>query len=105
MNRFEELKNIICPKGDEALEGLITEFIFVEDKMSELKKLPFIMFDEKRPQRQKTTPAAKQYKELLQQYTNIYKIFARITGVDESDETSPLRMWVNAHIEKKNMDG
>lgn len=99
MTRADELKKIICPEGDKSLENLIDEFVFIEEQMSELKKLPFIKIHPKDPTRQKSTPAAKLYKELLQQYTNILKVLMRITGTDEADEESPLRKWVKSRKE------
>ena len=50
---------------------------------------------------QKSTPAAKQYKEFLQQYNNSLRLLFRISGnLDgESEEESPLRKWVNARKE------
>ena len=94
MTRLETLKEIVCPGGDESLENLLAEFVFIESQMAALKTLPFIRVHPSDPARQRSTPAAKLYKELLQQYTNILKILLRITGSDEADETSPLRMWV-----------
>jgi hypothetical protein len=50
------------------------------------------------PNKQKSTPAAKQYKELLQQYINIIKVFMRSTGATEEDDESPLRKWMVEHV-------
>lgn len=97
MTRKEELEEII---GDDlALKPLIDEIIFLEGQLEELKKLPFIKVNPKNPMQQKSTPAQKQYKELLQQYTNILKIVARSVGVDENDDESPLRKWVKQHVD------
>ena len=97
--RKNELLKYVCPNGDAALEQTIDEFLFIENQLIELKKLPFIKIHPKDPTRQKTTPAAKLYKELLQQYTNILKVLMRITGTDEADEESPLRKWVKSRKE------
>lgn len=85
--------------NDKSLEPTIEEFLFIENQLVELKKLPFIKIHPKDPTRQKSTPAAKLYKELLQQYTNILKVLMRITGTDEADEESPLRKWVKSRKE------
>lgn len=77
---------------------LIDEMLFLEKNLTEVKKLPFIKVHPNDPSRQKATPAAKQYKELLQQYTNIIRLLMRATGTDESDEESPLRRWMNEHF-------
>ena len=91
-----------CWNSDEdkiILLPLIDEVIFLENRLEDLKKLPFIKVNPKNPMQQKSTPAQKQYKELLQQYVNIIRVLTRATGTDESDEESPLRKWVKAHIE------
>ena len=97
MTRKEELEEIL---GDDlALKPLIDEIIFLENQLTELKKLPFIKVNPKNPMQQKSTPAQKQYKELLQQYANILKIVARSAGEDENDDESPLRKWVKQHVD------
>lgn len=100
-DRRQELINYCC-KSDEdkiILMPLIEEVIFLENKLEELKKLPFIKINPKNQTQQKSTPAQKQYKELLQQYANIIKILTRATGHDEGGEESPLRKWVKSHVE------
>lgn len=104
MNRKQELLKVI--ENDITLIPLIDEMVFLEERIDELKKLPFIVVHPKDPQKQKATPAAKQYKELLQQYTNVVKILLRATGTDEADEESLLRKWMKTHVDKEqnNMD-
>lgn len=96
MDRKEELLKVIG--HDPALVPLIDEVIFLEGRLEELKKLPFIKIHPKDPTKQKATPAQKQYKELLQQYVNIIRVLIRATGTDENDEESPLRKWVKQHV-------
>ena len=96
MDRKEELLKVI--EHDPALVPLIDEVIFLEGRLEELKKLPFIKIYPKDPTKQKATPAQKQYKELLQQYVNIIRVLIRATGTDENDEESPLRKWVKQHV-------
>lgn len=99
-DRREELI-VYCCKSEEdkcVLVPLIDEAVFLENRLDELKKLPFIKVNPKNPMQQKSTPAQKQYKELLQQYTNIIKVLTRATGHDEADEESPLRKWVKSHV-------
>ena len=78
---------------------MVDEILFLEVKLTELKKLPFIKVHPTDQTKQKPTPAAKQYKELLQQYTNCIKVLARAGGTDDKDEESPLRKWVRKHVE------
>ena len=64
--------------------------------LEKLEKLPMIRVNPNNPEQQKSTPAAKLYKEFLQQYTNVIKVVARATGEDDKVEDSPLRAWVNS---------
>lgn len=105
MDRAKELKRIISGAKENTdnnilLDNLVDEIVFIEDQLIELKKLPFISVNPNNSCQQKTTPAAKQYKELLQQYTNCLKVIAKANGQDMDDEESPLRKWV-----KKKMGG
>lgn len=97
MDRREELLKVI--DNDVTLTPLIDEMIFLEAQITEVKKLPFIKVHPKDPMKQKTTPAAKQYKELLQQYTNIVRMLMKATDTDADNEESPLRKWMNAHVD------
>lgn len=100
MSRKEELMKFLCKSEDEKrlFEPIIEEFLFLETQLTELKKLPFIRVNPSDPAMQKSTPAAKQYKELLQQYTNLIKVLSKAGNVEEDDEESPLRKWVRAHV-------
>lgn len=99
MDRKKELLKTI--EYDPALMPLIDEVVFLEGRLEELKKLPFIKVHPKDPTKQKATIAQKQYKELLQQYVNIIRVLIRATGTDESDEESPLRKWVKQHVDSE----
>ena len=96
MDRKEELLKIIG--DDEILRPLVDEIVFLENQLTELKKLPFIVINPKNPNQQRTTPAQKQYKELLQQYTNIIKVVSKLSGVDNDDDESPLRKWIKNNM-------
>ena len=99
MSRKEQLLEIV---GDD-IKGLqlVDEIVFIEEQLINLKKLPFIKIHPKDPTKQKTTPAAKQYKELLQQYNNSLRLLLRLSGDmgGESEEESPLRKWVKSRKE------
>ena len=103
MSRQEELLKLICKNGadnDIKATQLIDEIIFVEEQLVYLKTLPFININPKNPMQQKTTPAAKQYKELLQQYNNSLRLLLRMSGdIGESEEESPLRQWAKSRKE------
>lgn len=98
MTRKEELLKLL--NNDVTYVPLITEMLYLEDQLDELRALPKIKIHPSDPTKQKTTPAAKLYKEYLQQYTNIVRILMKATGIDENEEESPLRRWMNEHIDK-----
>ena len=100
MSRKEELIHIVCKDGtnnDIKAKQLVDEIIFIEEQFVYLKTLPFININPKNPMQQKTTPAAKQYKELLQQYNNSLRLLLKMSGdIGESEEESPLRKWAKS---------
>ena len=97
MDRKKELLKLA---GDDVtLIELASKMLFLEKRLEELEKLPFIKVNPNNPEQQKTTPAAKQYKELLQQYTNCIKILSRAGNTDDSEDESPLRKWVRKHAD------
>lgn len=104
MTRSEELKKIISKAGtDNDLKAaqLIDEIVFIEERLKELKKLPFIAVNPKNPAQQKATPASRQYKEMLQQYNNSLRLLFRLSGDlgADQDEESPLRRWIRERSE------
>lgn len=104
MNRKEQLISLIKNTGidnDIKAAQLIDEIIFIEEQLVELKKYPFIAVNPKNSMQQKATPAAKQYKELLQQYNNSLRLFLRLSGDigKDAEEDSPLRAWARARTE------
>ena len=56
-DQIEDTKDLIMP--------MIDDVVFLEQQLQDLRKLPFIRVNDKDPALQKPTPAAKQYKELL----------------------------------------
>lgn len=100
MTRRQELEKIVSKSGtdnDLKAKQLIDEIIFLEVQMQELRALPFIKVNPKNKMQQKATPAAKMYKETLQQYNNSLRLLFRLTGdMGESDEESPLRQWAKS---------
>ena len=96
MNRKKELLSLI--DHDPVLTPLIDDMIELEEQLEYLRTLPKIKVHPKDPGKQKATPAAKLYKECLQQYMNMIRILMRATGTDIEDEESPLRKWFNSHV-------
>lgn len=102
MDRYEELEKAICKDdADRTLLGpLIKKCVLLEVKLEQLEALPHIVVNPKNKALQKTTPAHKQYKELLQQYANIIRVLSRATGTDDQEEVSPLRKWAKERAER-----
>jgi len=102
MSRREELVKLIGEDSLQLVDEVIDEVIFLEGKLEELKKLPFIQVNPKDASKQRSTPAAKMYKEFLQQYINCIKMIEYVIYKDkrlEGDdvEESPLRKWFKDH--------
>ena len=95
MDRRKELLKAI--DGNETLKPLVDDMVFIEVQLEYLRGLPMIRVSSADPNLQKPTPAAKQYKEFLQQYTNIVKILLHATGT-EAEEDSPLRAWMKNEL-------
>ena len=92
-DQVEDTKGIILP--------LIDDVVFLEEQLEGLRKLPFIRVNPNDPSIQKATPAAKQYKELLQQYNNCIKIMTGILRKDTPEDDSPLRAFITARKDFK----
>ena len=108
MSRRNELVAIVPEDSLELVTSVIDDVIFLEERLTELKKLPFIEINPKNPMKQRNTPASKLYKEFLQQYINCIKMIEgviyrdkRLEGEEETE--SPLRKWFRENAEK-NMD-
>jgi hypothetical protein len=96
MDRKEELLKYINDSNVGTLAPLIDKMLFLEGQLEGLERLPMIKVNPNNPQQQKATPAAKLYREFLQQYTNVVKVISRAVGSDDDDEESPLRKWVKS---------
>lgn len=104
MSRYDELMELIPDDSKDLVNEVVEEIIFLEEKLEELKKLPFLEIHPKDNAKQRNTPASKMYKELLQQYINCIKVVEgviyrdkRLEG-DEAEE-SPLRKWFKDHAD------
>lgn len=93
-------KEILDAVGNNVLlVPMIEDMVSLEGQLDYLRTLPKIKVHPKDPTRQKATVAARQYKELLQQYANIVKIMLRASGQDDAEEESPLRRWMHEHMD------
>ena len=85
--------------NDPLLKPTVLEMVHLEEELETLRQLPKVRVHPKDPSRQKPTTAGKMYKEYLQQYTNIVRIMMKATGTGEQEEESPLRKWMNSHVD------
>ena len=86
---FEVFANV--DEGQQKLvRKLINEVLFLENQMEELRKLPFISVHPNNPERQKSTAAAKQYKECSQSYMNAVRILLSILRNEDTQEQNEL---------------
>lgn len=96
MSRKDELLLIFQEVQDvkKIIEPLIDDVVFLEQRLTELRGLPFIRINPNNSADQKATPAAKMYKEFLQQYNNCIKILCGVVGKNNVDDESPLRSFL-----------
>ena len=95
--RKKELEKIFKGLDDSVktvIEPMIEDVVFLEGQLDDLRKLPFIRVNPKNPAMQKPTPAAKMYKELLQQYNNCVKILCSVLNRNDIEDDSPLRLYL-----------
>ena len=79
--RRNELKELFRDVDDgerRLVDNLISEVVYYEAQMAELKKLPFISVHPKNPAMQKTTAAARLYKDYATSYMNAIRILLNI---------------------------
>lgn len=82
---FDKIFSACTPEQKMLIAPLIDEVIFLEMRMEELKRMPFIAVHPRNPQLQRSTPAAKQYKECSQSYMNAVRIMLGVlTKVEPS---------------------
>ena len=72
------------------LTPLIENVVFLEKRMSDLREMPFVRVHPKNPLLQKTTPAAKLYKECMQSYMNAIRILLNTLRKVESSAADEL---------------
>lgn len=102
--RKEELLDLIPEDSLSLVSDTVDEIVFLEGKLDELRALPFIQINPKNTMQQRSTPAAKMYKEFLQQYINCVKMIEYVIYKDkrlegDEEEESPLRKWFNSHAD------
>lgn len=91
--RREELDKIfenVDESERQLVNKLLDEVVFLEERMGELRSLPFVSVHPNNPALQKTTPAAKLYKECTQSYFNAIRILLNTLRKVETSEQNAL---------------
>ena len=108
-NNFKNELYKILENVDENIKvltlNMIDEYLFVEEKLQGLKEYPFIAINPQNPLQQRQTAAGKQYKEFLQQKTNIFKSLCSVLNNNAVEEESPLRQYLKALEKRSANDG
>ncbi len=89
-NQIYSLFEHIDEDEKELIGPLIEQVLFLEQRMSELQKLPFLKINPENPMMQKVTPAAKLYKECMQSYMNAIRILLNTLRKVESSAADEL---------------
>ena len=98
MNRLDELKGLfetVEEDKQKLAQQLIEEAEFIEVRLQELRKLPFIKVHPDDPERQKRTEASKLYKEHIQSYCNVIKILNSILQKNSIEDTDEFDQFSN----------
>ena len=93
LDRRKELEEIfkdVDENEKQLIAPLLDEIVSLEEQMRQLKKYPFIKVHPKNPALQKSTPAAKQYKECSQSYMNAIRILINVLRKVESSGMNDL---------------
>ncbi len=87
--RQKQLDDIVSKLDDDrraVLSPLVTEIVFMEGRLNDLRDLPHIRTHPKNRERQEITPAGKQYKETMQAYLNAVKVI--MTALYKADTSA-----------------
>ena len=93
MDRLTQLFEIsakLDPDKRTAVEPLLIDIVFMENRLADLRKLPHLRIHPKNPERQQVTAAGKQYKETMQSYLNALKVVLAAINRQESDAAAEL---------------
>ncbi|MBR2190036.1 MAG: hypothetical protein IJ883_00060 [Eubacterium sp.] len=101
MSRKEELLSILDSVDEEQqtiLKKLVDEIVFLEERMAELKELPFIRVHPEKKAKQEATVAAKQYKEMSQSYMNGIRILSSVVRHEgEGIDVDPVQEFLKSY--------
>lgn len=106
MEKYEELLAAFKkadPNNYILVKNTIEEMVFIEEKTKYLKTLPFIKVHKEKPELQKATPAAKQYKELMQNYLYMTKILVALINKINFEEDDAFSKFLKTVEERRNI--
>lgn len=106
MEKYQELLTAFQkadPNNYILVESTISEMVFIEEKIKYLKTLPFIKVHKEKPELQKATPAAKQYKELMQNYLYMTKILVALINKINFEEDDAFSKFLKTIEERRNL--
>lgn len=106
MEKYKELLEAFKkadPNNFILVQETINEMVFIEGKIADLKKLPFIKVHPDKPELQKATPAAKQYKELMQTYLYMTKIIVALINKINFEEDDAFSKFLKTVEERRNL--
>lgn len=95
--RLERLKDIISKVDQdkaEVIEPLLTDILFMEGRLNELRALPHLKISKKDNARQEITAAGKQYKETMQAYLNALKVVQTTLSRFAVEEQDAFDEWL-----------
>lgn len=95
--RLERLKEIISKVDTdkaEVIEPLLTDILFMEGRLKELRALPHLKISKKDKSLQVITAAGKQYKETMQAYLNALKVVQTTLSRFAVEEQDAFDEWL-----------
>lgn len=75
------------PETQNLAQPLISQAVFLEDRIEYLMTLPMIQVKKDDPSRQRLTPAHKQYKEFMATYISVIRTIASMAAKTPDDAT------------------
>ena len=99
MNRKEELLKLVKEDDVSLVIKIIDNIVDLEERLDEIKQLPFVQYDKVNKYKQRQLPAAKIYTSLLQQYNIALKTLQGLIGDSDEGNDSPLRAYLKKMME------
>lgn len=106
MEKYEDLLEEFKkadPNNYILVKNTVEEMVFIENKLEYLKTLPFIKVHKEKTELQKATPAAKQYKELMQNYLYMTKILVALINKINFEEDDAFSKFLKSVEERRNL--